>query len=1152
MSVRLFCVNSGLSTEDIRETVARALDVSADSVGDHDDLIALGLDSIRMMKLAGGWRKRGFVVNFAELAAEPSVGAWFHKLTGLEAAPVSHPERVDASDDAEPFPLAQMQHAFWIGRSESHELGGVAAHLYVEFDGSGIDAQVLETAVAELVHVHPQLRAQFLPNGTQQVLPTPVHPIFSLVDLRDSDDVEARLEELREEKSHQRLRVEDGEVIDVTLSLLPDGRTRLHLDLDMLAADAMSYRLLMTDLATLYRGGTVAASEYTYRQYLASRTNSTRDADRAWWQERLADLPAAPTLPVVPESERTDPNRTVRYHHWLEPEAKDRLLSGAHARSITPAMAMASVFAETIGRWSADQRFLLNLPLFQREALHPDVDRIVGDFTSSVMLDIDVSEPASVVDRARALQKTLHANGSHSGYSGLDVLRDLGRHRGEQVLAPIVYTSALNLAELFADSVSDAFGEPVWIVSQGPQVLLDAQVTEVRGGLLLNWDVRESAFPAGVVDAMFAQYKSAIDRLAQGDASWTAEATPRLPLDQLTVRSGVNATAGPVTGRALHEGFFDHAASNPDAVALLWTDDGKLTYRALADQALAVAGALGAVGVQTGDTVAVQLPKGPEQIVAILGVLAAGAAYVPIGYDQPKARRAQILETAQAAAALCVEAGEYDGTGIPAVRFAAAVESAEPLAAPTIPDVETVAYVIFTSGSTGMPKGVNVPHRAAMNTIDAVNEHFDVTAADRALVISALEFDASVYDIFGLLSVGGSLVAMDALTRENPFQWVALINAYDVTVLNCVPSMLDMLLSAGGVGSSLRAVLLGGDWVGADLPGRLAEQVPTCRFAGLGGATETAIHFSICEVTEAPEHWTAVPFGKPFTNVQCRVVAPSGLDCPDWVAGELWVGGAGVALGYRNDTERTAERFVHFEGQNWYRTGDLARYWPDGTLEFLGRADHQVKIRGYRVELGEIEGALRSVDGVHLAVAVVVGKVAPKLAAAVTLDRNGLTADEILLAVGDLLPRYMVPSRLEILADFPLTSNGKLDRAAVQRMFDADDNAGQFVEPATQLEKALASIVGDVIGAAKVGATDDFFSLGGDSVLATTLIARVREWLDAPQAVVTDIFAGRTVTGLARRLNEKDSQAGRLEQVAQIYLEVAAMDERQLADLGAI
>ena len=1140
-------MNAGLNTDDIRESVARELDIPLESIGVDDDLISLGLDSIRMMKIAGGWRKQGYTINFAQLAADPNVGSWFDLLRAT--APQEHQpsEQPTPTSDDEPFPLAQMQHAFWIGRSEDQALGGVAAHLYVEFDGTDVDPAQLARAVERLVEIHPMLRAQFLPDGTQRILPRLVHPPFAVIDLRTTGDVDTRLQAIRDEKSHQRLRVEDGEVVDITLTLLPDGRTRLHLDLDMLAADAMSYRTLIADLADLYHGATLAPASYSYRRYLAERTPGNREADREWWQQRLDDLPAAPTLPVVPEAERENPHRTVRYHHWLTPEAKERLLAGAHARGVTPAMALASVFAETIGFWSTEQRFLLNLPLFYREPLHAEIDRVVGDFTSSVMLEVDVSEPASVVERAHALQNTLHANGAHAAYSGLDVLRDLGRHRGEQVLAPVVYTSALNLGELFADSVRETFGEAAYIVSQGPQVLLDAQVTEVRGGLLLNWDVRECAFQPGVIDAMFAQYTAAVDRLAQGDASWTAEAAPRLPLDQLTVRHRVNDTAGAVSGRVLHEGFFDTAATTPGATALLW-DGGVLTYAELAERALRVAGALQAQGVTTGDRVAVQLPKGPEQIVAILGVLAAGAAYVPIAFDQPTARRAQILDTAEPAAALSVSPDKFADTGVTALAVASAAAYDEPLPAPVLPDPETIAYIIFTSGSTGTPKGVDVPHRAAMNTIDACNDHFAVTAADRALVISALEFDASVYDVFGMLAAGGSLVAMSDAQRENTFQWVDLLNRYQVTILNCVPSMLDMLLTAGGLGTSLRAVLLGGDWVGADLPARLHAVVPDCRFAGLGGATETAIHFSVCEVSAAPAHWKAVPFGTPLKNVQCRVTNPAGSDCPDWVAGELWVGGAGVAHGYRKDPERTAARFVTYEAQNWYRTGDLARYQPDGTLEFLGRADNQVKIRGYRIELGEIEGALRRLDAVQQAVAVVVGTSAPKLAAAVTVT-GPTTAEDLQAALAELLPRYMVPGRLEILDEFPLTSNGKLDRRAIQRLLDAGDEHSEYVAPRTALETALTAIIGEVLGVERVGATDDFFALGGDSVLATTLIARIRNWLDAPHAVVADIFAGRKIEGLARRLTTNDTAPDRLEQVAEVYLEVAALDDEELAHL---
>ncbi|MFC9892663.1 amino acid adenylation domain-containing protein [Nocardia sp. NPDC127579] len=1190
-----------ISRDDIRAAVAAQLGLAAADIATGDDLIQLGLDSIRTMKLAGGWRKRGIDINFAQLAADPTVDRWYELLGGAdepaeasaptvgrrdlepeaststagrrdpEPAPstsaVGHrdhgPSTSGAADlpDAaaganEPFPLAGMQHAYWIGRSDEQDLGGVAAHLYVEFDGADVDPERLAAAVRDLVVVHPMLRTRVLPDGTQQTLDAPGVPVFSVADLRahSAESAAAELERLRDSKTHQRLDIENGQVLDVTLSRLADGRTRLHLDVDMTAGDAMSYRVLISDLAELYHGGVVPEQGYSYRRYRTERTvdPQARDRDRQWWQDRLADLPGAPELPTIPVSERVDPHRTVRYNHWLAPEAKQRLMAAAHARGITPAMALAAVFAETIGGWSAQSRFLLNVPLFHREPVHPDIDRVIGDFTSSIMLEVDVSANVTVTERARALQRAMHESGSHTAYSGLEVLRDLGRHRGEPVLAPIVYTSALNLGELFADAVTETFGEPVWIISQGPQVLLDAQVTEVRGGLLLNWDVRESAFPAGMIEAMFARYTDAIGRLGAGEAGWNAEAAVRLPVSQAAVRAAVNATDGPVSGRVLHQGLFDFARSTPDAVAVCWSTDGvdgAWTYAELAAQALSVAAALRDAGVAPGSTVAVQLPKGPDQILAVLGVLAAGAAYVPIGFDQPVGRRAEILRTGDVVAALTVDDADLGRADLTCLSLAAARRHPDPLAAPVLPDPESIAYVLFTSGSTGVPKGVDVPHRGAMNTIDAVNEWFEVGEHDRVLGLSALEFDASVYDMFGMFAVGGSVVALSAAQRAEATSWVELLTHHRVSILNCVPSMLDMILEIGGdqLGDSLRAVTLGGDWVGADLARRLARQVPGCRFSGLGGATETSIHNTICEVSDPPAHWATVPFGVPLRNVRCRVVNSAGRDCPDWVPGEFWVGGANVAAGYRNDPERTAERFVVHDDIRWYRTGDMARYWPDGTIEFLGRADHQVQIRGYRVELGEVESGLRTAPGVRHAVAAVVGASAPKLVAAVAGEVA--SAAEIVAAVRDLLPGYMIPTRIEILERMPLTANGKLDRRAVVALLEPGANAVADTGPGSALEAALAAIVAEVLGVERIGPRDDFFALGGDSVLATTAVARAREWLEIEDARVADLFAGRTIGGLAERLLARERArggAGRLESVAALYLEVAAMSDDEV------
>ncbi|MGH3814778.1 MAG: amino acid adenylation domain-containing protein, partial [Pseudonocardiaceae bacterium] len=669
-------------------------------------------------------------------------------------------------------------------------------------------------------------------------------------------------------------------------------------------------------------------------------------------------------------------------------------------------------------------RFLLNIPLFDREPVHPDVGKLLGDFTSSVLLDVDLTEPVDFVERVRRVQSRMHTDTARSAYSGVEVLRDLTRRSGEQVLAPVVFTSALNLGELFEPLVQQCFGEPVWIISQGPQVLLDAQVTEMSGGLLVNWDVREHEFAEGVVDAMFAAFERLVHRLAESDTDWETPVNGLLPAGQLATRERVNDTTGPHSGRLLHDGFFTAGRQTPEAPALLWGERGTLTYGDLADRALRVAAALQANGVQPGDPVGVTLPKGVAQVEAVLGVLAAGGVYVPIGVEQPDRRRVTMLVTVGTRWVLTDSDGRDGMTWPPDVTPVVLAEAAEkqPAAAPVRVDPEQPAYVLFTSGSTGQPKGVEVPHRAAMNTIDDLIARFGLGPTDRTLGVSALDFDLSVFDLFAPLSVGGGVMLVEQEVRRDAQSWAKLIRDRGVTVLNCVPALLDMVLTTGvDLGTSLRLVLLGGDWIHVDLPARLAGAAPGCRFVGLGGTTETAIHSTVCEVRSVPESWRSVPYGTPLRNVRCRVVDQTGRDRPDWVPGELWIGGLGVANGYRADPARTADRFVEYQGQRWYRTGDNARYWPDGTLEFLGRRDNQVKIRGHRTELGEIESTLETHPQIGRAVATVFGERTTKLVAAVTSrpsrHQQVAAAPQWRSAVDRVLPAAQQDDRISPSAD---------------------------------------------------------------------------------------------------------------------------------------
>lgn len=1169
----------------VRDEVAELLGISTESLDPGADLIASGLDSIRMMSLSGRWRKQGINVGFAALAANPTVSAWMELVA--DNAPAGAESAVGGAateDDPDtPFPLAPIQHAMWVGRHGEQELGGVAAHLYVEFDGTGVDPVRLQAAATKLAARHPMLRQEILPDGTQRIsdrgLPVAVYDLREL----DAAAADEALERTRDGKSHQLL---DNEVLQISLSLLPGGGTRLHVDMDMQAADAVSYRNFMADLAALYRGAELPELGYTYREYRAQLTAATpppSEQDLQWWSDRVPDMPEPPALPLVPRNQQANPLRNIRLWHILDVPTRDALFEAAHRRGLTPAMAVAAAYANTLARWSTSSRFLLNLPMFGREPYHPDVDKLVGDFTSSLILDIDLSGTDSAASRTRAVQETMHATAQHSTVGGLTVLRDMSRHRGTQTLATIVYTSALGLGDLFAGDVTDQFGEPVWTISQGPQVLIDAQATPLANGLMINWDVRVEAFPPGVPEAMFAYEVAELTRLATDDAAWDAPDPPALSESSRQVREARNSTTAPPSGDNLVDGFFRNATRTPDAIALIAGDispslrspqAGTLSYAQLQDKVHAVGAALQARGVGRGDVVAVLGPKGAQQVPALLAILAVGAAYLPIGMDQPADRAARMLTGGGVTFALvCGDDIPVDGVStakstllrrtlradrenvdlaeVPALTVADAESLGSTLQfAPVQVDPQELAYVLFTSGSTGEPKGVELTHDAVLNTLEFLYRHFEVGPEDRELALSHLESDMSVPDVFGILRVGGAIVMVDEDQRRDPDSWARLIDEHRVSVVNFLPGWLEMLTEVPGSLSSLRVVLAGGDWVRPEMVRALRQRAPRVRFAGLGGATETAIHGTIFEIgpeTALPSTWPAVPYGVPFPNNACRVVSPSGEDCPDWVAGELWFAGRGIARGYRGRPDLTAEKFVEYQGRTWYRTGDLARYWPDGTLEFIGRTDQRVKLSGYRIELGEVEAALSRVPGVGAAVAAVIDAGGRDvLGALVRLDDAALEADVVVEALTDLLPAHMIPQVIVTTDQIPYNAaGGKIDRKAVAlQLAEAELPAErEHREPSTNLEKALARIMAALLGRDTIGAGDDFFGLGGDSVMATQVVAQVRDWLDTPTIMVPDVFATRTVAAIAERLIEREADGQRLELVAELYLEVADMDD---------
>ena len=439
----------------------------------------------------------------------------------------------------------------------------------------------------------------------------------------------------------------------------------------------------------------------------------------------------------------------------------------------------------------------------------------------------------------------------------------------------------------------------------------------------------------------------------------------------------------------IHSAVFAKAFETPSATALVSRNaDGTYnykTYAELAESALKIASTLKAAGIKTKDLVSIVLPKGMNQVFCTLGIQAVGAAYVPVGIHQPMERMHKIFDAAKISAIITdaehAEQIRKENHVWKVIVVDEALQSAPMPKDKIVEDPSLLAYIIFTSGTTGVPKGVMISHHGASNTIRDINERFNLSANDACMAISELDFDLSVYDIFGMLSLGGKVIVLSEETKKEASIWKQIASDQKVTLWNSVPALFEMFtIVAGDKASSipLKTVMLSGDWIPLPLFGATKKLWPNVRFISLGGATEVSIWSVWYEVHELQPEWKSIPYGKALQNQKIKVMDESGKECATGEAGELWIGGIGVAEGYLNQPELTQERFPIENGERWYRTGDKVRMMADGNSEFLGRLDTQIKLGGFRIELGEIENVIKKKSNIVNAAAVVVENGAKK------------------------------------------------------------------------------------------------------------------------------------------------------------------------------
>jgi amino acid adenylation domain-containing protein len=962
----------------------------------------------------------------------------------------------------EPFPLSDIQMAYLLGRNDYATLGGNSCHLYWEFENAEWDVERLSRAWNRLVARHEMLRAVFLPDGRQQTLREVEAYRLEVQDLRGESESERerRLEAVRGEMSHERFAPERWPLFRIAVSRLP-GRMRLHFSIDLLLVDGMSIFLLLEQWAQGYRAPEQEEKPLavSFRDYVLhlEKLKSTAIYRRAleYWRRACESLPPAPELPQRVEPQTLRAPRFCRHERRFAAGAWAALQDQAHRRGLTPNIVLLAAYAEVISRWARRKQFTLNVTVAHRLPVAAGIVDVIGDFTSTVLVAFDHEEMANFMTRAAILSRRLASDLDHCLVSGVQVLRELSQQRREPVMMPVVFTSMLGYSASLKQKVAPGtLGELIYGITQTPQVGLDCQVREDGDSLYVCWDFVEELYPAQLVEDMFDSYAALLERLSQDDDCWQETRLELLPERQRARRAAVNDTSTPRQFELLHAGFLEQVRERRDALALVATGC-RLTYGDLYECARGIAHDLRVGGVEPNQLVALVMRKGWEQVAGALGVLIAGAAYLPVDATLPQARIRQLLSIGDVRVVLtqmevreCVEWPE-------GLRCVVVERGATPAAGAATPDPDIegfqnpaspgdLAYVIFTSGSTGVPKGVMISHQAAAHTVRDINRRFRVETSDRTLALSAMSFDLSVYDVFGLLAAGGTIILPEADSLRDPQYLAALVARERVTIWNSVPSYLQLLADCAGANASeqldsLRLVLLSGDRIPLGLVPRARAMCPRALLVSLGGATEASIWSIFHEIESIDPHWESIPYGKPLANQTFHILDKYGADCPDWVPGDLHIGGAGVALGYWRDEEKTREKFFEHPvtGERLYRTGDVGRYWPDGKIEFLGREDLQVKVGGYRVELGEIEAALMQSQGIVEAavVAFTNGTGLRHLAAFfVAAQAATLTTKELRESLKARLPSYMLPSAWRQLDAMPLTPNGKLDRRALEKM----------------------------------------------------------------------------------------------------------------------
>ncbi|NGN63412.1 amino acid adenylation domain-containing protein [Streptomyces sp. A7024] len=1067
----------------------------------------------RAGELAETWAE--VLRGMAAYAARPDIGG----LTPTDTPLVSvRQDELEAWEErygrlAEVWPLAPSQSGIQFQAALADGSFDVYHMQFVLHLTGHVDPERLRAAGQALLERYPNLRSAFVTAGDGD----PVQVVAEHVDIPWRHvDLTGRSEAEQDEALDTLLAEDRADQLDPTrpplfrLALLTCGprQAKVIITAHHTLFDGWSSPMVITDLIRLYSGSRELPAVRDYGDYLAWLSRQDREASAARWAAELEGFDEPTLLAPNAPLEEVEVSALGRVEvPWSIDQGRE-LTRRAAELGVTVNTLLQSAWAILVSKLTGQQDVVFGAAVNGRPADLIGSDEMVGLFINVLPVRVRCRPDHSVAEVITELQERQTALLDHHHFGLADIQQAAGL---SALFDSIVVFENYPIDREGIEEANASAGLTVDAIRPFAGSHYPLTLNSTDPYLRLSLDYQNNVYDRAAAEELAARLVRVLERILTD---------PQVPVGAVEVLSGeerdrllreVNDTAHPVAPDTLPGAFEAQVERDPERVALIGEQE-TLTYREFNRRANQLARWLIERGAGPEQVVAVRIPRSVDLMVAIYGVVKAGAAYLPVDTELPEDRVRLLLEGAEPL--LVLDEVLPDVSGLP---------EDNPRRALT-PD--NAAYVIFTSGSTGGPKGVQVAHRAIMNRLAWGLGHFEVGAEDRMLLSTSASFDVSVPELFAPLQVGAAVVIARPDGRRDPAYLAELIQRERVTGADFVPSLLEAFVAepAAKDCAGLRWIEVAGEAFPPALANKAAALLPNCGVHNVYGPTEAAVEVTAWQHVPGADQ---VPIGAPIWNTQVYVLDAALRPVPPGVAGELYLAGAGLARGYLGQSALTSNRFVACPfgapGTRMYRTGDLTRWNKDGQVEYIGRTDFQVKIRGFRIELGEVESVLTSHPEVGTAVAVVredrpgdqrlVAYVVPNRKA----DPAALDIEAVRALLQEQLPEYMVPSAILPLAELPTTPSGKLDRGALP----APDHAetGTRREPRNHNEEVLCRLFAELLGMEEVGIDVDFFGHGGHSLLATRLIGRIRNELNV-DVKVTTVFRNPTVAQLAEQIDK--------------------------------